>query len=41
MGCRKKIVDHLKHVLGEEMIRFDEGVPCGARSRPDGSMRDA
>jgi len=30
---RKKSVDHLKHVLGEEMIRFDEEVLVGSARR--------
>ncbi|WP_022963226.1 DNA polymerase III subunit gamma/tau [Halopseudomonas pelagia] len=37
----EKIVDHLKHVLGEEMIRFDEESLWLLGRAADGSMRDA
>ncbi|MFN3580384.1 MAG: DNA polymerase III subunit gamma/tau [Pseudomonas sp.] len=37
----EKIVEHLKHVLGEEMIRFDEESLWLLGRAADGSMRDA
>jgi DNA polymerase-3 subunit gamma/tau len=37
----EKIVDHLRHVLGEEMIRFDEESLWLLGRAADGSMRDA
>ncbi len=37
----EKIVDHLRHVLGEELIRFDEESLWLLGRAADGSMRDA
>ena len=37
----EKVVEHLRHVLGEEMIRFDEESLWLLGRAADGSMRDA